>query len=119
MEVVYYFTQANVRLDELTALAEIHGYESTRTILTGTEELKILYSGKDEADVRYWMFIPISEAEGDWNEFGPSEREVVTDYNSMSAFLVVHPPGSWPTLRVFLRDLLLEYGGWVGSASDN
>ncbi len=69
--------------------------------------------------MRYWMFIPISEAEGDWNEFGPSEREVVTDYNSMSAFLVVHPPGSWPTLRVFLRDLLLEYGGWVGSASDN
>ncbi len=115
MDDVFYFSHAVVTFEDLMDIAEEFGYQSrVRTHADGEEWLHIYYQA-DEAD---WMWIPVSEAQGDFQSFEPVSLKIVTRYNPASAYIVHYRVLSWVKLRVFLRRVMERYGGWVGSDTD-
>lgn len=123
MEDLFYFTKAEIVLDDIERAAESAGYRCSYNVDSG-RDLKVYFGGYIEAWardtpesplVRYiredcWVWSEWS----DWASLEPADQLVVAEYSPASSFMISYHVGSLPTLRGFLRRILETYGGWVG-----
>jgi hypothetical protein len=117
MEDLFYFTQAEVTLEDIERLAHEAGYETTYVQWSTEPWLHVILTNEI-----YWEWIPIREREGGFDSFEVPAQELLGRYQPLSAFDVTfHPyrPPSLTKLGEFLQLILMKYGGWVGCDTAN
>lgn len=103
MDDVFYFSANKVSLAEIAVLAERRGMETT---LRAKGLVIVLGGGPYERT--HWAEFSIDEAE-------PEEAAEFRRAGVCSAFCISHHPVARSALVPLLREVLMAFGGWIGS----
>ena len=109
MEDLYYFTKADVGLDDIKKIAERTGYESREYIRANDQWLNIYYDEK-----HFWQWSKLYEENGDFEGFETPQQNVLTQFQPTSSFLIEYHVDSKLNLVPFLKFILAYYDGWIG-----
>jgi len=109
MEDFFYFTRSTVTFVEITEVADEFQYEH-EFFQSSNDFLNIYITNST-----FWQLTKITEEEGDFESFEPSDRTKVEEFNPSSSFMISCHLNSLEKLALFLKRLLEKYGGWIGT----
>ena len=108
MEDLFLFTKSEVTLPSIAELADAKGYPHKIITYQGHSDLNVYYNAKA------WVWAKMSEQEGDYGGFEPTQLDIAHAYAPLSAFIVSFHPDSLQLLADFIESFLRLYGGWLG-----
>lgn len=108
MEDLFYFTKANVGLDDIAQIATAAGCQVEQHD-TPSPMLRIY----DTPRV-VWEWSVLNADDGDFDSFETPQQEQLAVYQPVSAFQITFHVQTLPQLKGLLKQALNQYDGWVG-----
>lgn len=112
MNDLFYFTKAQVQLDDIASSAISEKYKVKTRTLGATRFLYIVLNDQEEKN---WEVFDI---ETDFNSFDIEPRKKIDSYQPLSSFVFTFPSTTLPELTSFLKKIIDKYGGWIGMDDD-